>query len=294
MSYNLPFNPYAVTKGRNVKGQMLGQILIGLGKLNEDQVILILEEQKKSACSFGEAAVKSQFLTITEIEDAVACQFDYSILSPDSGRPSSELCTAYDPFGDEAEAFRALRSQLLLNGYEKGRRAISIVAPASKSGSSYIVANLAVSIAQYGLHVCLVDANLRTPRLAKMFGIEKGAAGLSEILRGKCSYDEAIKYDCFPKIGIIPAGRIPPNPQELIGRSEFAWTISHLLREFDMVLFDTPAMNKCADGNMVSARVGSALLVARKNRSLSKDIEVLAVEFQGNDCKLMGAVMNEF
>lgn len=294
MSNNLPVMPHAAPKGGNVKGQMLGQILIGLGKLNEDQVFQILEEQKKFACSFGEAAVKTQLLTIAEIDDAVAFQFDYSILSPDSDRPSSELCTAYDPFGDDAEAFRALRSQLLLNGYEKGRRAISIVASDSKSGSSYIAANLAVSIAQYGLHVCIVDANLRTPRLAKVFGIEKGAAGLSEILRGKCSYDAAINYDCFPKIGIIPAGRIPPNPQELLGRSEFVWTISHLLREFDVVLFDTPAMNKCADGAMVSARVGSALLVARKNYSLSKDIEVLAAELQGNDCKLMGAVLNEF
>lgn len=294
MSNNLLITPNAAPIGGKAKGQMLGQILIGLGKLNEDQVLQILEKQKISGCSFGEAAIKTQLLTVAEIDDAVARQFDYSIFSPSAGSSDSELSTAYDPFGDEAEAFRALRSQLVLNGYEKGRRSISIVAPDSKSGSSYIAANLAVSIAQYGLHVCLVDANLRAPRLAAIFGIDKRMAGLSEILRGKCSYDEAINYDCFPKMGIIPAGRIPPNPQELLGRSEFVWTVSHLLREFDMVLFDTPAMNKCADSKMVSARVGSALLVARKNRSLTNDIEVLAAELRANDCKLLGAVLNDF
>lgn len=285
---------HAGSDERTEKGQMLGQILIGLGKLNENQVLQILEEQQKSGCSFGEAAVKKKLLTVAEIDDAVARQFDYSILSPSSGRPSNELVAAYDPFGDEAEAFRALRSQIILNCYEKGRRAISIVAPNSRSGTSYIAANLAVSIAQYGLHVCLVDANLREPRIAEIFDVADNTAGLSEILRGKCSYDEAIIYDSFPRMGVITAGRIPPNPQELLGRSEFVWTVSHLLREFDMVLFDTPAMNTCADGKMVSARVGSSLLVARKDRSLSNDIEVLAAELDENECKLMGAVLNDF
>lgn len=276
------------------KGQMLGQIFIGLGKLNETQVLQILEEQKKSSCSFGEAAVKKKLLTVAEIDDAIARQFDYSILSPETGLPSSELYTAYDPYGSEAEAFRAIRSQLILNGYEKGRRSISLVAPNSKSGTSFMAANLAVSIAQYGLHVCLVDANLRAPRVGKIFGIAENSAGLSEILRGKCNYDEAIIYDSFPRMGIITSGRMPPNPQELLGRSEFVWTISHLLREFDMVLFDTPATNKCADAKMVSARVGSAILVARKNHSLSNDVEVLSAELLDSDCKLLGAVMNDF
>lgn len=293
MSTNLP-TPKVKPDYKIEKGQMLGQILIGLGKLNEDQVLQVLEEQKKSACSFGEAAVRKKLLTVAEIDDAVARQFDYSVLSSVSGLPSSELVTAYDPYGDEAEAFRALRSQLILNGYEKGRRAISLVAPNSKVGTSYIAANLAVSIAQYGLHVCLVDANLREPRVGKIFGVAENSIGLSEVLRGKCSHDEAIIYDSFPRMGIITSGRIPPNPQELLGRSEFVWTISHLLREFDMVLFDTPATNKCSDGKMVSARAGSALLVARKDHSLSNDIEVFSSELAENDCKLMGAILNDF
>lgn len=292
MSNNL-VTPSVKPEYKIEKGQMLGQILIGLGKLNENQVLQIFEEQKKSSCSFGEAAVKKNLLTVAEIDDAVARQFDYSVLSPDFGQPSSELVTAYDPFGDEAESFRALRSQLILNGYEKGRRSISIVAPNSGSGTSYIAANLAVSIAQYGLHVCLVDTNLRTPRIGNIFGVANNSVGLSEVLRGKCSYDEAVIYDSFPRMGLITSGRIPPNPQELLGRSEFVWTISHLLREFDMVLFDAPATNKCADGMMVSARAGSSLLVARKNHSLSNDIEVLSSELSDNDCKLMGAVLND-
>ena len=117
MSNNLPITKVS-PDFKIEKGQMLGQILIGLGKLNENQVLQILEEQKRSSCSFGEAAVKKTLLTIAEIDDAVARQFDYSVLSPDFGQPSSELVTAYDPFGDEAEAFRALRSQLILNGYQ--------------------------------------------------------------------------------------------------------------------------------------------------------------------------------
>lgn len=293
MPNTLPIVVKSAQQG-SLKGQMLGQILIGLGKLNEDQVLLILQEQKKSSCSFGEAAQNLNLLTVADIDDAIARQFDYTVFADDSNRISSELHVAYDPFGDEAEAFRALRSQLILNGYERGRRAISIISPNSGSGTSYVAANLAVVIAQSGLHVCLVDANLREPRIGKMFGISLNAMGLSEVLRGKCGHNDAIVSDCFPRMGILTAGRVPPNPQELLGRNEFVWTVSNLLREFDIVIFDTPASNSCSDSRLVSSRVGSALLVARKDCTLSNDIEVLKSELDESDCKLLGAILNDF
>lgn len=293
MSNNLP-SIQVTQKRRPDNSRMLGQVLISMGKLNEDQVKLVLEEQAISLNSFGEAAVKLQFLTIEEIDEAVACQFDYSILSSSPEGLSQELVMAYDPYGDDAEAFRALRSQLILNGYEKGRRAISIVTPNTGSGVSFVSANLAVALAQSGLHVCLIDTNMRSPSIGGMFDISINTLGLSDILRGKCGYDEVIIHDCFPKLGILPAGRIPPNPQELLGRQEFVWTVSSLLREYDIILFDTPAMNKCSDSKLVSTRVGSALLVARKNHTLSHDIEVLKSELEESECTLLGAVLNEF
>ncbi|WCL53171.1 polysaccharide biosynthesis tyrosine autokinase [Gimibacter soli] len=275
-------------------GLKIGQILMAQGKINEDQVREILKTQAERSCSFGEAAIYLGFLTQLDIDTAISQQFNYAILSPEAGSYSAELHVATNPFGQEAESFRALRSQLMLESLEKGRRAITIVGPNAGSGCTYTAANLAIAFAQLGLKTCLIDANLRNPRIAKLFSISREHEGLSEILIGGRTYDEVLVGDTFPNLSIITSGRVPPNPQELLGRHELIWTLSHVLRDFDTVLFDTPAMNHCADARTVAARVGSALLVARRHQTLANDARVAVEELRSNGVHLIGTVLNTY
>jgi receptor protein-tyrosine kinase len=285
--------------GRNHSGgqwenNKIGQILLGLGKLNEEQVQDILALQENEDLSFGAAAQKLSLVSTQDIDEAIAQQFNYAILAPGADSFSDELHVAYKPFGDEAEAIRALRSQLLLGCLEQGRRAITIMSPNKKSGTTYLTVNLAVSFAQLGLKACLIDANLREPRIANIFGLKERAPGLSDVLLGQNGVEEVILRNLFPNLGVIPSGRKPPNPQELLGRHELVWMLSQLLSDFDVILFDTPSMNTTADARTVAARVGTALLVARQHKTLAQDIEAASSELSAGDIELVGTVLNRY
>ncbi|UTW55859.1 polysaccharide biosynthesis tyrosine autokinase [Kordiimonas sp. SCSIO 12610] len=272
----------------------IGQILLGLGKLNEEQVQDILALQDSQDLSFGAAAQKLNLVSTQDIDEAIAQQFNYAILAPGADSFSDELHVAYKPFGDEAEAIRALRSQLLLGCLEQGRRAIAVMSPNKNSGTSYLTANLAISFAQLGLKACLIDANLRTPRVANIFGLKERTPGLSDVLLGQHGVEEVILRNLFPNLGVIPSGRKPPNPQELLGRHELVWMLSQLLSDFDVILFDTPSMNTTADARTVAARVGTALLVARQHKTLAQDIEAATNELNAGDIELVGTVLNRY
>jgi chain length determinant protein tyrosine kinase EpsG len=279
-------------------GQMennkIGQILLGLGKLNEEQVQDILALQETQDLSFGAAAQKLNLVSNQDIDEAIAQQFNYAILAPGADGFSDELHVAYKPFGGEAEAIRALRSQLLLGCLEQGRRAITIMSPNKRAGATYLSVNLAISFAQLGLKACLIDANLREPRVANVFGLKARTLGLSDVLLGQNGVEEVILRNLFPNLGVILSGRRPPNPQELLGRHELVWMLSQLLSDFDVILFDTPAMNTTADARTVAARVGSALLVARQHKTLAHDIEAATAELNAGDIELVGTVLNKY
>lgn len=283
--------PIAIAEFQNE--QRIGSILLQSGKLNDKQIQEILERQIKRNCSFGAAAIDLGYLVQMDIDLALCEQFGYEILKQTSGKPhSNDLIAALDPFGIEAESFRALRSRLMLQCFEKGRRALAIVSPVSGSGSTYVAANLSISLAQLGLNICLVDANLRRPRINKIFGMSSSVRGLSDVLRRKDGYDELIVDSRFPGLAILPVGHVPPNPQELISSRAFVNLVTQILREYDVAIFDTPAANTCADGRLISARVGNALLVTRTNHTLAHDVQVLSGELKSSGCELVGSVLN--
>ena len=180
----------------------------------------------------------------------------------------------------------------MLQCFEKGRRALSIVSPISGSGSTYVAANLSITLAQIGLSVCLVDANLRVPRIHEIFDMSDAVRGLSDVLRDNDARQELIVESRFPGLAILPVGRIPPNPQELLSGRIFVNLITQILREYDITIFDTPAANTCADGRLIAARVGSALMVTRANHTLAHDVQVLSGELKSFGCELVGSVLN--
>ncbi|GHF25526.1 hypothetical protein GCM10017044_20420 [Kordiimonas sediminis] len=275
--------------------QKIGEILLKAGKIKATDVDNIIDYQQINNLTFGQAAIEMGLLDSEDIDSAIARQFDYAIIEKKSNSSySEELCVALQPQGVQAESFRALRSQLMLNSLEKGRRALTIVAPTTECGCTYIAANLALSLAQLNLKTCLIDANLRTPRIANMFGISPQHSGLSGILRGTKDYDDVIIRDVFPNLALLVAGNTPPNPQELLAKNELIWTLSHLLREFDVVLFDTPPMNRFADARTVSARVGSAVLVVRQHHTLASDTETAVSELTQSGSEVVGSVLNKF
>jgi chain length determinant protein tyrosine kinase EpsG len=271
----------------------IGQFIRDARKLTDQQIERILAHQRKSGLRFGEAAVALRLADRNDVLQALSKQFEYTS-SDGAHEVSSELVAAADPFGDQAEAFRELRSRLLVEVLGEHRQAaLAIVSPDLGDGKSYLAANLAVSYSQLGEKTLLVDADLRTPRQHKVLGVAQNGVGLSTVLAGFA--DSGALVHAVPgltNLYLAPAGPVPPNPVELLQRPRFAVVIRELLEKFDHVLVDTPAAARGADSRIIAARAGATLIVARKGRSRMAALEGLVGALTRGPARIAGVVVN--
>jgi protein-tyrosine kinase len=282
-------NASAITRSRSI-----GVILIDSGRLTPDNAERILRLQKAQGMRFGEAAIELGLLTEDDIRFALSSQFDYPYLPLGDSSLSHELIAAYKPSSPVVEQLRALRSQLMLRWFdaEAQRKALAIVSPGAGEGRSFIAANLAIVFSQLGERTLLIDADLRTPRQHELFKLGNNA-GLSGLLAGRANDDAVVRVPSLLGLSILPAGAIPPNPQELLGRPAFIETLLSLSRDFDVVIIDTPAASAYADAQTIAVRAGAALLLARKNRSSLPNLAQLANRLQQSGATLLGSVLND-
>lgn len=284
----------AANAAANTRGRSIGVILIDSGRLTADNAERILRLQKAQGMRFGDAAIELGLLTEDDIRFALSSQFDYPYLPLGDNSLSHELVAAYKPSSPVVEQLRALRSQLMLRWFdaEAQRKALAIVSPGAGEGRSFIAANLAIVFSQLGERTLLIDADLRTPRQHELFKLGNNA-GLSGLLAGRANADAVVRVPSLLGLSILPAGAIPPNPQELLGRPAFIETLLSLSRDFDVVIIDTPAASAYADAQTIAVRAGAALMLARKNRSSLPDMAQIAGSLQQSGATLLGSVLND-
>ena len=274
----------------------IGAILIDSGFLSPENAERILRAQKESGQRFGDAAIALGLLTEDDINLALARQFDYPYLPATDTSLSDSLVAAYKPFSPVVERLRALRSQLILRFFSDSRarsNAISIISPDTKEGRSFVAANLAIVFSQLGERTLLIDADLRKPCQHQLFKLDCNP-GLSGILSGRAGMEAVVHIPSLLGLSLLPSGAIPPNPQELLGRQGFTELLQSLGRKFDVVIIDTPPASHCAEAQIISARAGTALLLARKNYSSAPEMGRLARNFQHSGITLTGSVLNEY
>lgn len=271
----------------------IGELLREARQLSEREMQQIVAYQHKRSLRFGEAAVALRLVDRQDVLDALSQQFDYA--SGFAGcAGDSELVAAADPFSDQAEAFRELRSRLLLEVLGDGARsAIAVVSPDIGDGKTYLAANLAVSFSQLGERTLLIDADIRTPRQHRLLRVGQGT-GLSNVLAGFAEARETVRpVPGVPYLFLLQGGAVPPNPLELLQRPALGRVIRDMLDEFDHVVLDTPAAARGADPRAVAARAGVALVVARRSRSRMAALEGLVSALGRGPARVAGVVMNE-
>lgn len=277
-----------------VVDRSIGDLMRESRKLTDEQIEQILLHQREHDVRFGEAAVALEFVTRDDVVWALAQQFHYPYV-PGERTGNPELVVAANPFSDEAEAFRELRSQLMMsvmNG-EDPRRALSVISPNIGDGKTYLAANLAIAFSQLGGRTLLVDADMRTPRQQAVFGIGHPMAGLSGILSGRAEQNVIVQIPDLPSLYLLPAGAVPPNPLELVQRPAFGLLMAELLSKFDYVVVDTPANVHGADARVIAAKCGAALVMGRKGKSRMALMDKLLKSLGKSAVKVAGVVMNE-
>jgi protein-tyrosine kinase len=280
--------------GERAYSPLIGELLSEACKLGEQQIQQIVAYQRRTGMRFGEAAVALRLVDRKDVLEALYQQFQYT---PGFARPHgrTELVAAADRFGEQAEAFRELRSRLLIEVMRDGPRcALAIVSPDAGDGKTYLAANLAVSFSQLGERTLLIDADVRTPRQHHVLGVKQNGVGLTSVLAGFSDATDLVhEVPGLPHLYFVPAGPIPPNPVELMQRPRFGQLVRGLLEEFDHVIVDTPAAVRGPDARVIAARCGAALVVARRSRSRLAPLEGLLSALARGPAQIAGVVVNE-
>jgi protein-tyrosine kinase len=269
----------------------IGLMLLESGKISAQDAERVIKLQKEENLRFGEAAVKLGLVREDDIQHMLARQFDYPYLGPGEGGFSKDLVAAYDPFSPQVESLRALRSQLMLRWFDDKRRVLTLTGANPGDGTSYLAANLGIVFSQLGERTLIIDANLRTPQLHTYFNLDN-RAGLSDILAERATLAALTRIPQFVDLSVLTAGTQPPNPAELLARSNLGDLISLLSRHYDVILIDTPPAELSADFQAVSAHAGGALISVRKNRTRLSEIAAIKDMLAAAGAEVVGAVIN--
>ena len=287
----------ATAPAATVLDRSIGDLIAEACKLKPDQIDKILAQQRKTGVRFGEAAIELGLATTDDVLFALAKQYHYPIAPQAQRKLSPELVTLNEPFSAAAEAFRAIRSQVMkrvFNDRSGPRRALAVVSPNAGDGKTYFAANLAVSLAQLGGRTLLIDADLRGPRQHEVFNLPN-SAGLAGILSGRSpEHSLAQQVLGVPGLFLLPVGNTPPNPLELVERPAFGLLLSELVAQFDYVVVDTPAAEYGADAAVIAERCGASLMLARQDVSRIVAVENMSIQLAEDPLKLAGVVINHY
>jgi chain length determinant protein tyrosine kinase EpsG len=276
--------------------RLIGALLDDEAGLGADKVKQVLDYARAKGLRFGEAAVAIGLVSQDQVLRALSAQFGYAYSSEARRQLLPELVGLNQPFSMQAEAFREIRSQLMARLYAdsgQARPGLAVVSPSSGDGKTFFSANIAVSLAQVGGRTLLVDADLRGPRLHELFKLEN-KAGLSSVLAGHIDVDVIQPVPDVANLFVMPVGIAPPNPLELIERPVFGVLMRELASRFDHVVVDTPAMMYGVDAQVIAARCGAALVVARKDQSRVSSLQQLVAALSQGPARIAGVILNEY
>lgn len=199
------------------------------------------------------------------------------------------LISHFNPKSPIAEAYRQLRTNIQFSSLDNPVRTLLVTSTGPEEGKTTTLANLAVTMAQTGSRVTLVDCDLRKPSLHDLFGVA-AEPGLTNVLLGS---DEIPYRECgIENLRILTAGPLPPNPSEMLGSRRMGDVIVRLKSEADYVLFDTPPVVIVTDAAVLATRVDGTLLVVSAGRTRRELAQRAKNLLEKVNAPLLGVVLN--
>lgn len=189
------------------------------------------------------------------------------------------------------EAYKTLRTNIRFFLHSDCCKKIGITSGSMGEGKSITILNLAISFAEDGKKVLLIDGDMRRPALARLL-VEKAAPGLSNVLAGLTDVDEAIREDIYPNLDLLFSGDIPPNPSELLGSEQMSQMLETLSERYDYILVDSPPVNIVADTCVIANMLDGVLYLVRQNKTEKDSVRRGVNQLQLTGAKLLGFVMN--
>jgi len=231
-------------------------------------------------------------LVVEEPEVKLARQITSDLISGQSF--DDNLVMLSSPDSADAETFKVLRGQILFPKDRKVPRSMLVTSTFPAEGKTYVAANLAATLAlSIDEYVLAIDADLRRPKLHRMFGYSK-VKGLHEYLVGNARLDELILKSGIDKLSILPAGRPPRNPTELLSSNMMIKFLNEVKERYQdrFIIIDSPPSSVTAESKFIAQHVDGIIYVVMANKTPRKDIEK-AIDNIGRD-KILGIVFNGY
>lgn len=200
------------------------------------------------------------------------------------------LIVHVDPRSARSESFRTLRTNLQFLDIGRTDRSFVITSSIQTEGKSTTAANLAIALADAGNRVLLVDADLRRPKVHEYMGLE-GAVGLTDLLIGRAEPQDVIQPWGKERLYVLPAGKIPPNPSELLGSEALISLIDEFNKAFDVVLFDAPPLLPVTDAAILARTVGGTIVVCAAGRTHKNQLKGALTALRNVDSPVSGIVL---
>lgn len=298
----VPEHPVRPNKRLNLLLGMLLGVLLGVGAAFVyhlfDTRIVTPEDLRKAGLSLLGAVPT---INVRRLERALRQQAGKGLREEDAWKVQRKLITHFSPKSPISEAYRSLRTTLLMHLEQSGARstagerapAIIVTSSTTQEGKSLTSANLAVTLAQTGRRTLIIDADMRRPTAHKNFGLERNV-GLSGVLAGNQTAVATISDTDIENLQVLSAGPIPPNPAELLASAAMGDLLAWARREYDFVIVDTPPVVPVTDPTILSRLVDAVVLVVRSNSSHHREVGEALSKLQQADCKVLGAVLNDY
>ena len=209
-------------------------------------------------------------------------------------RAKSELLIHADSRSSLAEAYRQLRTSILLSTAGHSPKSLLVTSSLPSEGKTTTATNTSISLAQTGARVLIIDADMRRPRVHSVFGIQNNG-GLSSILSSELKEQDvldAIQYDDRTKVSVMTSGPIPPNPAELVGSEQMTKLLKMLLQHLDHVVVDSPPITSFTDGVLIASVVDGVILVVHSGHSSRQVVRRARQLIQDVGAKIFGVVLN--
>ncbi|MGB8474394.1 MAG: polysaccharide biosynthesis tyrosine autokinase [Candidatus Acidiferrum sp.] len=205
-----------------------------------------------------------------------------------------ELVAQHLPKSQMSEAFRALRTSLLLSQPGRPPQVILVTSALPREGKTTAAANLAVTLAQLGDRTVLVDADLRKPGVGRLLNLGTGKyAGLSSYLAGVSSLElVTVPHPIVPNLAAIPTGPLPPNPADLLSSNRLAEAIAELRTKFKFIVIDSPPVMAATDAVILSVQTDGVLLVVRSGDTPKEAFTRTRDLLTSVKCHILGVVLN--
>ncbi|MEW6541829.1 MAG: CpsD/CapB family tyrosine-protein kinase [Bacillota bacterium] len=203
-----------------------------------------------------------------------------------------DLVAHRHPKAAAAEAYRTLRTNLGFAAPDRAAKVILITSAGPEEGKTTTAGNLAVVLAQAGHGVCLLDADLRKPRLHKVFGVEN-EVGLTNVLSQNLALEKAVVQSAAGGVALLPSGPIPPNPAELLGSGRMKEVLGRLAERYDFVLVDSPPVLAVTDASLLAARVDGVLLVIRAADTRVEPAQEAKARLEKTGGRILGVTLNK-